>query len=188
MLEESFYEGKAATERSSPATRPDDVKPALFGTYSVKLARHGIEVKVKPAFQVLADLVDPWDYEHTASVTGLDAEQIKRTAEMIGTMNPVEFFQGTQYQSTNTSQYLNAATILKIMKGQVDNPDPGATVMTQFYPVSPMLFPSEFDISFADGLPLEQKRKRLGLLRAPHRLWLHVRRLVKVASRASYQF
>lgn len=161
MLEESFYEGKAATELS-PATRPDDVKPALFGTYSVKLARHGIEVKVKPAFQVLADLVDPWDYEHTASVTGLDAEQIKRTAEMIGTMNPVEFFQGTQYQSTNTSQYLNAVTILKIMKGQVDNPDPGATVMTQFYPVSPMLFPSEFDISFADGLPLEQKRKRLG--------------------------
>ena len=160
-LEEAFFAREVRTD-PSPATLPEGVRPALFGTYHAKVGRCGVDVACKPAFQVLADNVEAWTPEHTAAVTGVDAAQIERTAEMIGAADPVEFFQGTQYMSTNLSQYINAIAILKTLKGQVDDPRPGGTIMSQFYPVTPVYFPGEFDISFADGLPLEQKRKRLG--------------------------
>lgn len=160
-IEEAFYAGKPLYD-PSPAVKPDNVSPALFGTYRVELSRWNMEVSCKPAFQVLADNVEEWTYEKTARVTGLDAAQIERTAGMIGTLEPVEVFQGTQYMSTNMSQYINAIAILKTLIAQVDDPQPGGNIMSQFYPVTPVYFPGEYDISFADGLPLEQKRKRLG--------------------------
>lgn len=160
-MEERFFNGKPSKE-PSPALKPEDVDPALFGTYEIKLARWDMEVACRPAFQVLADSVEEWDYEKAARVTGVDAAQIERTAEMIGTNDPVEIMQGTQYMATNFSQYVNAIAILKTLVGSVDDPRPGGTVMSQFYPATPVYFPGEFDISFAEGLPLEQKRKRLG--------------------------
>ncbi|MFA6807971.1 MAG: molybdopterin-dependent oxidoreductase [Eubacteriales bacterium] len=143
----------------SPSILPENVSPALKGSYKVRLS-YGYEISCKPAFQQLAENVEEWTPEKTAEVTGVPADQIVRTADMIGTMHPVEIFQGYQYMSTNASQFFNACEVIKMITANIDNP--GGHIMAQFYPVTPAYFPGEGDIGYSDGLSLEQKRKRLG--------------------------
>lgn len=159
-LVEIGKQGKASYEQSPAAELPATVSPALFGTYSITLAADGHEIECRPAFQKLVDNVAEWTPEKTSEITGVPADQIVRVARMIGTIKPADIAQGLQYMSTNSSQYVNAVCILKIITGNVENE--GGSILSQFHPATPQCFPSEYDISFADGLPLEMKRKRLG--------------------------
>lgn len=159
-LVELFEKNKTSTEKSPAADLPDSIMPALFGEHEVELCTRGGKITCIPAFQMLANNVAEWTPEHTESITGVPADQVERVATMIGTLKPVDINQGMQYMSTNVSQYVNAINVLKIITGSVDVA--GGNVLGAFYPVTPHAFPSELDLSWADGLPLEQKRKRLG--------------------------
>lgn len=152
-------QGQPSFDPSPAADMPGDISPALFGTYAVTL-KGGSKVKCQPAFQQLADNVAQWTPEKTSQVTSIPTDQIVRVARMLGTIKPVDINQGVQYMATNTSQFVNAACILKIITGNIEVQ--GGAALSQFYPVTPQCFPSEYDISYADGLPLEKKRKRLG--------------------------
>lgn len=156
-LVELFYQNKTSSEYS-PAILPASCKPALFGEFEVE-GIAGRRIKCKPVLQKLWENVEGWTFEKTAKVTWLDPVRLEQVANMISEASLIDFYEGAQYMSTNTSQFLNAMAILKMLTGNVDQP---SAAMDQFYPVTPTAFPGEFDISFAEGLPIEQKRKRLG--------------------------
>ncbi len=157
-LVELFYQNKTSDE-PSPAVMPDTMRPALRGTYTVELAGSGYRIECKPVLEKLWENVEPWTFERAAEVTWVPEEKLRQVAQMISEANMIDFMEGSEYMATNASQYLNSMSILKMLTGNVDNP---AAEMDQLYPVTPMAFPGEFDISYADGLPIEQKRKRLG--------------------------
>ena len=157
MLVELFYQNKTSSEYS-PAVLPTTFKPALFGEFTVAGVA-GRTIKCKPVLQRLWENVQEWTFERTAEVTWLDPAKLEQVANMISAANMIDFYEGAQYMSTNTSQFLNSMAILKMLTGNVDQP---SAVMDQFYPVTPAAFPGEYDLSFAEGMPIEQKRKRLG--------------------------
>jgi len=152
-------EGKVTFDLSPAAGMPDDISPALYGTYSVAL-RGGCTIDCHPAFQQLVDNVAEWTPEKAEEITGVSADQTVRVARMVASSPTADIGQSGQGMTTNVSQYVNAVNVVKILTGNVEND--GGAVMSQFYPVTPQGFPGEYDISYADGLPLEQKRKRLG--------------------------
>ena len=156
--EERFYRGKGSFDLS-PAVKPESIDPALFGNYEVTL-KSGHKVSCKPAFQICADNVKQWNFEKTEEVTGISVDRISTACEMMSTIHPMDISCGVQYMSTNTSQYCLSANLVKMMTGNIDVP--GGCEYVQFYPVEPMTFPGEWDISYNEGLPLSQKRKRLG--------------------------
>jgi anaerobic selenocysteine-containing dehydrogenase len=158
------WRSKKGSTELSPARLPQDVDPALFGAYEVTL-KDGTVVTAQPAFQQLADSVKEWDIERTEAVTGIPADRIEASCQMIATIKPVEIHSGVQYMSTNTSQFLMAVTVLKTMTGCIDVP--GGNSFVQFYPVEPSAFPGEWDISYNEGLDPEMKRKRLGYYEHP---------------------
>ena len=155
---ESFNKGKGSHDLS-PARLPENLDPALFGHYTITL-KNGKEIVAYPAFQQLADNVAEWTPEHTSEVTWCPIERIHESCELIATVRPVDINQGIQYMATNISQYLLAIACLKTMTGSIDVP--GGNDYVQFYPVEPMLFPGEWDVSYNEGLDPEQKKKRLG--------------------------
>lgn len=158
-----FYKGKGSSE-PTPARLPAEVDPALFGEYEVTF-KDGKARKVIPAFQKLADNVREWDFAHTEEVTSVSQDCLREACEMIATVRPVEINQGIQYMATNASQYYLAIACLKAMTGSIDVP--GGNDYVQFFPVSPMLFPGEWDVSYNEGLPIGQKKKRLGYYEHP---------------------
>ena len=157
--EDNFYHDIASKE-PSPAVMPDGLSPALRGEYRIAVQRAEAPLVCKPAFQLLEEAVAEWVPEKVAAITGVPLDQVVRTYEMISQTRPVSFFEGAQYQATNASQFYNAFNICKMLTGSVGVP--GGVDFAQFYPVMTQPFPGEFDICYADGLPLEQKRKRLG--------------------------
>lgn len=156
-LVELFYQNKT-DNAPSPAVLPEGFEPALSGTYEVRDIG-GRAIKCRPVLEVLHENTAPWTFEHTAEVTWLDAARLEEVANLLSEAKSVDFYEGAQYMSTNTSQFLNSIAILKMLKGMVDTP---YAMMDQCFPVTPTAFPGEYDISFAEGLPIEQKRKRLG--------------------------
>ena len=154
------FDQMIAPKELSTAKMPENVKPALFGEYEIAVGKHGRKLACKPAMQLLWEAVADMTYERCSEITGIDAAQIERTCTEIGNTWPVAFYEGFQYQSTNASQLMYAMNICKILKGSIDVP--GGVDLAQFYPVTPQAIPGEFDISYADGLALSQKRKRLG--------------------------
>ncbi len=148
----------------SPARLPETVDPALYGTYEVTLA-DGTSVEAKPAFQLLADYVSAWTPERTCEVTTVPQDKFLQACELIAETHPVEFYQSAQYMATNVSQWMLSITMLKCMSGDFEVP--GGTSFVQCYPVEPMAFPGEWDISYNEGLSIEQKRKRLGYYEHP---------------------
>lgn len=164
---ENWYNNKGSHELS-PARLPENVDPALFGTYQITL-KDGAAVNAQPAFQQLADSTKQWSIEKCASVTGMPAERIRESCEMIvGEIvahRPIEYYQSAQYMATNVSQFLLAISLLKVMSGGFEVP--GGATFVQCYPVEPMAFPGEWDISYNEGLDPVQKEKRLGYEKHP---------------------
>lgn len=159
----NWNDNKGSTELS-PARLPENVDPALFGTYEVTFA-DGSAHQCQPAFQQLADSVKQWTFEKCEKVTGLPIENIKRSCEMIASEFPIEFYPSAQYMATNTSQFLLSVNMLRVMTGGLEVP--GGSTFVQCYPVEPMAFPGEWDISYNEGLDPAQKRKRLGYDKHP---------------------
>lgn len=144
----------------SPASMPEGMSPALFGGCDIEIGSKGHTVHCVPAFQLLAERTAEWTVERTAETTGLDAEQIARTCELVNTLHPVDIYEGTQYMATNSGQFFKAINVLRMLTGSVDAGL--GSKMGQLYPITPMPFPGEFEVSYLDGLSLSQKRKRLG--------------------------
>ena len=157
---ERFEQNIPSTEYS-PAVLPDTFDPELFGTHTIEIGKHKQPTKCTPAFQLLADKVREWTYEKTSEVTWIPADQIERTVNMlVNSQFPIDFGWDTNHMSTNASQHFLSVACMRILTGSVDAS--ANTVFLQFYPVTPLPFPGEWDISYGDGLSLEQKRKRLG--------------------------
>ena len=149
----------------SPARLPENIDPALFGTYSITFKDGSIH-NVQPAFQQLADSVKQWSFEKCNEVTGLPIDRIKASCEMIVAEHPIDFgVGGPQYMATNLSQFVLTMSLLKVMTGNLDVQ--GGATYVQFYPVEPQAFPGEWDISYNEGLDIEQKKKRLGYYKHP---------------------
>jgi anaerobic selenocysteine-containing dehydrogenase len=156
---ERFNKNEGSTEYS-PAVLPDSFDPALFGEYEVPIGIHRQKITCKPAFQLLREITAEWTFEKTAEVTGIPAEQIERTCDMITAAKPLDMGCDSNYMSTNASQYFLSVAVVRILSGSVDAS--ANTSFLQFYPVTPVPFPGEWDIGYGDGLSLQQKRKRLG--------------------------
>ncbi|WP_172137053.1 molybdopterin-dependent oxidoreductase [Adlercreutzia sp. ZJ473] len=156
---ENFSENIMTLELS-PAEMPEGMDPALFGEVEIPIGKRGHTATCVPAFQLLKETVQEWTPEKTAEVTGLDVEQIKRTCELVDTLHPIDVYEGTQYMATNSGPYFKAINVLRMLTGSVDASM--GSKMGQLYPITPMPFPGEFEVSYQDGLPLEQQRKRLG--------------------------
>jgi anaerobic selenocysteine-containing dehydrogenase len=156
---ERFNKDLPSTELS-PAVLPDSFDPALFGEYTIKTGRHGQDTICRPAFQLLYNSAAEWTFEKTAQVTGVDADQLARAAKLFADNQPVDMLADGNYMATNNSQFFLATAATRILTASVDvTPN---TSFLQFYPVTPVPFPNEWDISYADGMSLQQKRKRLG--------------------------
>lgn len=159
-LVDLYYQHRTSTEPSPAAEMPDCIDPALTGAFRVKLARNDVEVEVKPVFQKLADNVAHCDAGWCESITGIPAERTIEAAKMMGTIHPMEVSTGDQYMATNASQFFQAVNAVRMLTGNVEVP--GGVLLSQFYPVTPTAFPSEYTISYNDGMDLDMKRKRLG--------------------------
>ncbi|MFC2056743.1 molybdopterin-dependent oxidoreductase [Chloroflexota bacterium] len=69
------------------------IKPALFGTYKVKL-KDGREVECKPTWQILWERIKEWTPEKAAEVTWIPANKIRETARMFATTKPASIYVG----------------------------------------------------------------------------------------------
>ncbi len=154
-----LFNANKSTGEQSPAVMPEGMHPAMWGEHTIDVAGGRAKVKCMPVINKLWEHVEEMTFERASKITGVPADQLERVGNMISAARMIDFFEGSEYMATNTSQFLNAMSILKMLTGNVDTP---SAEMDQFYPVTPMAFPSEFDISYADGLSIEQKRKRLG--------------------------
>lgn len=95
-------------------------KQALEGTYSVMLI-NGQNVSVKPAFQLLKDLVSPYTPERTQSITWVPAEKIREATRLFNSLKPSCYYtyNGLQ-QHTNAMQTSRATGILFSLSGNFD--------------------------------------------------------------------
>ena len=72
---------------------PAGVRPALEGTFTVKLA-DGSRVEVTPGFALVRAELDSWTPERAAQVTGVPAEDIKRLARAFASERPAAVIMG----------------------------------------------------------------------------------------------
>jgi anaerobic selenocysteine-containing dehydrogenase len=91
-------------------------KPALFGTYKVKL-KDAREVECKPAWQILWDRVEDWTPEKAAGITWIPADKIREAARTYATIKPASIVWGvakdmsvTMAQSARIESFLMAIT------------------------------------------------------------------------------
>lgn len=158
------FENNIASREYSPAVLPDTFDPALYGTYEVETGKHKQKTVCIPAFQMLADHVAEWTFEKAAEVTGIPVDMVERTINMIteasANGDAIDFGWDTNHMSTNASQHFHGVAVMRILTGSVDASQ--GTIFLQFYPVTPIPFPGEWDIGYGDGLSQEQKKKRLG--------------------------
>jgi anaerobic selenocysteine-containing dehydrogenase len=144
----------------SPAVLPESFDPALYGEYEVAIGRHRQPTVCKPAFQLLREKASEWTFKKTSSVTWIPAEQIERVCTLIENNQPLDMLCDGNYMATNASQYFLSVAVVRMLTGSIDVSP--TTSFLQYYPVTPAPFPNEWDISYADGMSLDQKRKRLG--------------------------
>lgn len=100
--------------------RPGD--PALEGTFTVAL-QNGEKVIVKPAFQLLKELVDGFTPERVAAITWVTAENIRAATRLFSTLRPACYYtyNGIE-QHTNAMQTSRAIGIFFSLSGNYDLP------------------------------------------------------------------
>lgn len=72
---------------------PDDVAPALMGTWTVTLA-DGSVIGATPGFALVKDELDRWTPEAAAEITGVDAEAIVKVARAYASSGPAAILMG----------------------------------------------------------------------------------------------
>ena len=95
-------------------------EPALAGTYAVTLI-NGDTVKVKPAFQLLKELVDAYTPEKVAAITWVEAEKIREATRLFNTLRPACYYtyNGIE-QHDNAMQTNRAIAIFFALSGNFD--------------------------------------------------------------------
>ncbi len=131
--------------------------PELSGPFQVKLS-DGTTVSARPVFCHLNQLVNPYDPDKVASITGVAAQKVIKLANYLGEIKPASYysFNGIE-QHTNAMQTNRALCILYTLTGNLDNP--GGNV----------IFPSLPGVKIRDPkcLPEKVHKLRLGYYKKP---------------------
>lgn len=98
-----------------------EVKPALDGTFVVKLAT-GKKVECKPVWELLKERVAPYTPEKAAEITWVPADKILAAVRMHMTTHPscFEGFLGMDGIGKNSTQATRAREIVRALTGDID--------------------------------------------------------------------
>jgi len=150
---------------------PKGTKPALKGTFKVKLA-DGREVECKTAWQMIIDRVEPCTPEWAEKITWVPKEKIIESARMYGSIRPACIYRGVALDQIgiNATEAELCKTILRAITGNLDVI--GGDHMTYPGPVvNGKQFIRDAHLQLEDKLPPEMKRKQLGILEYPVQGW-----------------
>lgn len=133
------------------------VDPELSGSFQVKLSG-GQMVRVRPVFDCLRDMVEPYTPDTVESITGISAKGIRDLAGYLGQIKPASYYSynGLE-QHTNAMQTNRALCILYTLTGNLDSP--GGNV---FFPSLP-----GFNARDPKLLPADIHKLRLGYEKRP---------------------
>ena len=134
----------------------DNSKLALFGSFDVETLQGS--VTCRPAFQLMTELCGRYEPEEVERITGVEADQVIRTAEMLWEARPVAYmaWSGLEQQS-NATQIARAIGLVYALTGNFDAK--GGNVQ---FPTAPSA-----NIQGDDMLSAEQRAKTLGLADRP---------------------
>ncbi len=148
--------GPVAYEPNLGRYRADHDHLALFGSFEVETLQG--PVSCRPAFQLTAELCSHYAPEEVERLTGVGADQIKQTAELLWKSRPVAYmaWSGLEQQS-NATQIARAIGLIYALTGNFDAK--GGNVQ---FPAAPSA-----NIQGDEFLPAEQRSKTLGLVERP---------------------
>ncbi len=134
----------------------DNSKLALFGSFDIETLQGS--VTCRPAFQLTTELCGRYDPKEVERITGVEADQVIRTAQMLWDARPVAYmaWSGLEQQS-NATQIARAIGLVYALTGNFDAK--GGNVQ---FPAAPSA-----NIQGDDMLSAEQRAKTLGLADRP---------------------
>ena len=134
----------------------DNSKLALFGSFDIETLQGS--VTCRPAFQLTTELCGRYDPKEVERRTGVEADQVIRTAQMLWDARPVAYmaWSGLEQQS-NATQIARAIGLVYALTGNFDAK--GGNVQ---FPAAPSA-----NIQGDDMLSAEQRAKTLGLADRP---------------------
>ncbi|MCH8000156.1 MAG: molybdopterin-dependent oxidoreductase [Proteobacteria bacterium] len=134
----------------------DNSKLALFGSFDIETLQGS--VTCRPAFQLTTELCGRYDPKEVERITGVEADQVIRTAQMLWDARPVAYmaWSGLEQQS-NATQIARAIGLVYALTGNFDAK--GGNVQ---FPTAPSA-----NIQGDDMLSAEQRAKTLGLADRP---------------------
>jgi anaerobic selenocysteine-containing dehydrogenase len=134
-----------------------DVKPALVGSFSCRLAS-GASAVCRPAFALLAERAAQYAPERSEPITWVAADTVRRAARLFANERPSCYFSWAGLEMHSNAMQLNRAVCcFYALTGQYD--ESGSNVLMATTPIRPV-----------DGLQLLPKEKaaiRLGLEEHP---------------------
>jgi len=134
----------------------DNSMLALFGSFDVETLQGS--VTCRPVFQLTTELCGRYDPKEVERITGVEADQVVRTAQMLWQARPVAYmaWSGLEQQS-NATQIARAIGLVYALTGNFDAK--GGNVQ---FPAAPSA-----NIQGDDMLSAEQRAKTLGLADRP---------------------
>ena len=134
----------------------DNSKLALFGSFDVETLQG--PVTCRPVFQLMTELCGRYDPKEVERITGVEADQVLRTAQILWEARPVAYmaWSGLEQQS-NATQIARAIGLVYALTGNFDAK--GGNVQ---FPTAPSA-----NIQGDDLLSAEQRAKTLGLADRP---------------------
>ena len=142
---------------ASGAYNGDGVRPALFGSHTLK-GKDGEEIVCKPVFERLGEMAAPFAPERSEKITWVPADQVWQSALLLAHNRPVSMYMWNGLgQHTNATQTSRAIASLYALLGDFDRP--GGNV----------IFPkaSVNDVSGKEFLSKEAAAIRIGRERKP---------------------
>ncbi len=148
--------GPVAYNPSLGSYAADSSKLALSGSFDVETLQG--PVTCRPAFQLTTELCSRYEPEEVERITGVEADQVTRTARMLWEARPVAYmaWSGLEQQS-NATQIARAIGLVYALTGNFDAK--GGNVQ---FPTAPSA-----SIQGDDLLSAEQRAKTLGLVDRP---------------------
>lgn len=134
----------------APLTRSN--RPALFGTFEVKLA-DGQTVNCQTALQLLKGAAAKYAPEHSEKLTTVPAEEVRKAVRLFATQKPSSYCTWVGLEQDNDAMQTNRAVcIFYALTGQYD--ERGSNVLFATTPTNP--------IAGRELLPKEKAQLRLG--------------------------
>lgn len=156
--------GPVFFDKASGGQAPD-LTPALTGSFAVDV--RGSSISCTTAFGLYTSLCSGYTPEEVERITGVPAEDVKKTARLIRESGPVSYYAWTGVaQHSNATQTNRAINVLYALTGYLDSP--GGNVYFDKPPV--------MDVTGAELLDEAQRAKALGLdtkpLGPPRSSWI----------------